>query len=446
MTARASARWMLLLFVGMVSPGFGRDNLTNSPSDSPSNVQPASAIAESAPLVVRKESSPGTNGASADGEDRALAAKRERLRVILGAVDARVIVPAVETLPSAPGATNWAETDSFSVQAVRWPVFGAIWGQGLWLKPKAKPVARVVVIPDADQSPEMLAGLASGLDSERQLARRLVENDCEVLIPVLIDRQSAEAGTNQAAADLSHRDWLCRQALGMGRHIIGYEIEKVLALVDYFHRNSVEASPSNTRFAGRPAPIAVAGYGEGGLLAFYSAALDKRIAVALVSGYFDSPRAAWNGPLSREVFGLLPGFRDSEVLSLIAPRRAVIEHSAPPVTPGQGARLGPVDFETVETEFNRALAPLKLENTPELAPFVLVSGPEGLFTGPGSDRALAAFLNAVGVPGEQAREPIKAPLDWRMPVDAEARQREQIKQIERFTQDLFKACEAGARK
>lgn len=438
---------MSLLLVGIVFPGFGRDNLTNSSSDGPSNAQPASAVAESGPLVVRKESAPGTNGASADGEDRALAAKRERLRGILGAVDARVIVPAVECLPSAPGGTNWAETDLFSVQAVRWPVFGGIWGQGLWLKPKAKPVARVIVIPDADQSPELLAGLVPGLDEERQLARRLVENDCEVLVPLLVDRHSGGAGTNQGAANLSNRDWLCRQALGMGRHIIGYEVEKVLTLVDYYYRNSVEVSPNNTRFAGRSAPIAVVGYGEGGLLAFYCAALDKRIAVALVSGYFDSPRAAWDGPLSREVFGLLPEFRDSEVASLIAPRRLIIEHSAPPVAPGQGTtRLGPVDFETVEAEFNRALVPLKLETTPELAPFVLVSGPEGLFTGPGSDRALAAFLNAVGVPGEQAREPVKSPLNWRMPLDLEARQREQIKQIERFTQDLFKACETGARK
>jgi len=47
----------------------------------------------------------------------------------------------------------------------------------------------------------------------------------------------------------------------------------------------------------------VTGYGEGGLIAFYAAAVDTRIAGALVSGYFKSRQQTWQEPLYRDVWG-----------------------------------------------------------------------------------------------------------------------------------------------
>ena len=67
-------------------------------------------------------------------------------------------------------------------------------------------------------------------------------------------------------------------------------------------------------------PIGVTGYGEGGLLALYAAALDPRIDAALVSGYFDSRQNVWQEPIYRNVFGLLDQFGDAELASLVAPR------------------------------------------------------------------------------------------------------------------------------
>ena len=46
----------------------------------------------------------------------------------------------------------------------------------------------VIVIPDADQTPEQLAGLVPGVPAESQVARRLAESGCHVLVPTLIDR------------------------------------------------------------------------------------------------------------------------------------------------------------------------------------------------------------------------------------------------------------------
>ena len=51
--------------------------------------------------------------------------------------------------------------------------------------------------------------------------------------------------------------------------------------------------------------MGVAGYAEGGLVAFYAAAVDTRIDAALVSGYFDSRQEVWSEPIYRNVWGLL---------------------------------------------------------------------------------------------------------------------------------------------
>src|SRR5213078_2412422 len=121
-------------------------------------------------------------------------------------------------------------------------------------------------------------GLSPGLAPERQFARRLAENGCEVLIPVLIDRQDTWSGNArlQRFTNQPHREWIYRQAFELGRHLIGYEVQKVLAAVDCFQG---EGGGQN---------IGVAGYGEGGLIALYAAALDMRINALLCSGYFDS--------------------------------------------------------------------------------------------------------------------------------------------------------------
>ena len=113
----------------------------------------------------------------------------------------------------------------------------------------------------------------------------------------------------------------------MGRHIIGYEVQKVAAAVDFFAGRERKA-------VGKKPKIGLAGYGEGGLIAFYAAALDQRVEAALVSGYFDSRQRLWDEPIYRNVFGLLREFGDAEIASLIAPRALVVEYSDAPRVEG----------------------------------------------------------------------------------------------------------------
>ena len=204
---------------------------------------------------------------------------RERFRKIIGVVDSRETFTALQLVSSTETPSLVAETERFKVHAVRWPVLEGVFAEGLYVEPKIEARAQVVALPDADTTPEMLLGLSAGLESEGAFARKLAEAGCRILIPTLIDRRDTWSGnpaiymTNQP-----HREFVYRQAFQMGRHIIGYEVQKVLAAVDWFENENARTS--------RDLPVAVVGHGEGGLLALYSAASDERIDSALVSGYF----------------------------------------------------------------------------------------------------------------------------------------------------------------
>jgi hypothetical protein len=186
------------------------------------------------------------------------------------------------------------------VYAVRWPVlgpvladYGGLSAEGLLLQPEQEPVARIVAIPDADWSPEMLAGLLPGVPEAGQFARRLAENGCQVVIPVIIDRDDEFSGIPEFGfTNEPHREWIYRMAFEVGRHIVGYEVQKILAVIDWF-------ASENKRHV---VPTGLIGYGEGGLLALYSAALDLRID-ATVSGYFQAREELWKEPIYRDIWG-----------------------------------------------------------------------------------------------------------------------------------------------
>lgn len=363
---------------------------------------------------------------------------RERFRKYIGAVDERVSPAVMEFVGRTSRGSKIAETDLFTLHAVRWPVFSGVFGEGLLLEPKRAPVARVVAIPDADQTPEMLVGLVAGIPAEQQFARRLAENGCQVIVPVLIDRRDTWSG-NVALNRFSnqpHREWIYRQAFEMGRHIIGYEVQKVLAAVDWFATNQSRTS------------IGVFGYGEGGLIAFYAAALDNRIRATVVSGYFDSRQRLWAEPIYRNVFGLLHEFGDAEIASLIAPRALIVEYSESPKIDGPpaprqgrgGAAPGKwqtPEFNSVELEVKRANSLVqKLTNHVQL-----VHGNEGLAVPLGSDATLTYFLKALGTTvsnNGRAKLPLSPDLSSAAIDD---RQRRQVEELVEHTQRLLRVSE-----
>jgi dienelactone hydrolase len=305
---------------------------------------------------------------SPEGYERSVAPNRERFRKMIGVVDARVVPVPMEIFGEAgstkasdvarmakasdgvivgnpalldepaksemrPGLV--AETDAFRIWQVRWPVLDRVWSEGLMLEPikteapsriklgaeaenllREKP-RHVIMVPDATETPEQLAGVAEGDPGRREFVRRLVTQGFTVIIPTILDRElyldRPGLEDKLKKAEISHREWIYRQAFHLGRHIIGYEVQKVLAAVDWIELTA----PGGT--------IGVAGWGDGGQLAFYAGACDTRITATLVGGYFQSRERIWAEPIDRNLFGFLNEFGDAEISSLFPPRALLID-------------------------------------------------------------------------------------------------------------------------
>ena len=238
---------------------------------------------------------------------------RDGLKAILGMVDERLPIKALELVGNTESPALLTETETARLFRVRWPVFDGVHGEGILIQPKEKAIARVIYIPDADTVPEKLANDAM-----------LAYSGCEIVIPALISRDS-DFSTNDkfgVKTNIPHREWIYRQSFELGRHIIGYEVQKMLSLVDYFGTQKEQL------------PLLVAGLGEGGMIAMYAGAIDTRINSVYVWGYFSPREGVWAEPIYRNVFGLLRDFGDAEVASLISPRHLVVQHLGFPNVPG----------------------------------------------------------------------------------------------------------------
>jgi dienelactone hydrolase len=320
---------------------------------------------------------------------------RERLREIIGVVDPRVPV-IMEQFGDEQNPALVAETSRYRVLQVRWPVLEGLFGAGLLVQPKTAPAGRVILVPDADQTPEQLLGLAPGGPVASEAALRFAENNFLVVIPTTVSRAKLKTDDPQLrTSDQTYREWIYRQAFQMGRHVIGYEVQTVLAAVDWLRGRS----DGETK-------IGVAGYGEGGLVAFYAAAIDPRIDAALVSGYFNAREKVWSEPIYRNVWSLVREFGDAEIASLILPRGLVIEHSPVAVIAGHKGEVPVPNGAVVRDEVARIGVPASLGRA------VLVAGESDQPTGPYSERALTAFAEMVGAAGLTPRSE-ERPLERR---------------------------------
>ncbi len=377
---------------------------------------------------------------SAEKYNASVAPNRTRLAKIIGAHDTRQSVAALELIGNTAQGALVGRGERIEVYAVRWPVVRGVTSEGLLLVPKgAAPIADVVALPDADQTPEQLAGLVAGIAPEAQFARRLAESGCRVVIPALIDRADTLSVIGAKGTNQPHREFLYRPAFEMGRHIIGYETQKVLAAVDWFAHEAGSADR----------PIGVAGYGEGGLVALLAAALDTRIDAALVSGYFDVRQDVWQEPIYRNVFGLLDQFGDAELATLVAPRSLIVEACQGPKVDGPPAphdgrnnsaapgRISSPSVATLQGELDRArglIAGLAVPHGMELVASREGTGP------PGSELALAKLLGALGSGVQLA--PLSAPPEALVKdFGAAARTARLFEQIKEDTQALLRDAE-----
>ena len=369
---------------------------------------------------------------SPEAYEKSIAPNRERLRTYIGAVDERVKdAPVFEVVvgnygpDSKSGETRQDVLDGVSVSTI---------------VPNGDKA--IIFIPDAGYDAEMSIGELPGLPPEEQLANRLWSgNDIGTLIPTLISR-SDELSGNPAVrfTNQPHREFIYRGAFEMGRHVIGYEVQKIHGLVDSLVMiHSVKAKHKND-------PIIVWGHGEGGLLAMYAAALDPRIDICIVSGYFQERENVWREPIYRNVWRQLAEFGDADIASLIAPRQLIIEacgapevDGPPPVRPGRAGGAAPGVIRTpvlasVEHEFARAK--VHFEKLQAVDKIRLVKSGDG--TGPlGATETIVFVQKALNITNPEQQDLLNGEEDEMIRQRIADRQKRQFEELRRHTQRLM---------
>lgn len=251
--------------------------------------------------------------ASKEALAKSLPAKRERLRKMLGVVDERV-KPNLEYISGPNRSSLLAEIDGCKVHAVRWAVLPGVDAEGLLIEPKGKPKANVVLLGHpGDFANRKCEPEANPEHAVELFGWYLAENGCRVLVPTLIDRNDALSGSPKLKrqTNLPHREFIYRMAYEMGRTLTGYEVQKVLAAVDWFSADNSELK------------VGVFGYGDGGRIALFASALDERIAMCQVEAAFGPQEDLHARPIDRNVWGILTEFGDAELGGLTGRREFI---------------------------------------------------------------------------------------------------------------------------
>jgi len=281
-----------------------------------------------------------------------LAAKRERLKKILGV--AEELEPSrIEKYAPYAGSDHVCDIDGCRVSRIKWSVLPNVMAEGLFIRGSGGiRTGLVIAIPHGGQKPGELAGFEFGAKDEFALA--LARNGCDVYIPTAIDRTDLHSANPhlKRATNLPHTEFIHRMAYEMGRTQIGYEVQTVLALTASFGE-----LPKDLR-------VVVIGYGDGGRVALYAAALEPRIAICQVSGAFGPSERIWTQPLDRNLWGVSKEFGDAEIASMIAPRKLIVDPMSGPKWSGpllgkagrSGAAPGPLapaPIKDVQVEFEK---------------------------------------------------------------------------------------------
>ncbi|EPR69309.1 hypothetical protein ADICYQ_1656 [Cyclobacterium qasimii M12-11B] len=378
--------------------------------------------------------------------NQSIASQRQELQEILGLVDERS-APFMSYQESGSLEPYTYENEKYTISAVKWRVFDGVFGdfyaEGLLISPKAEIKASVVYVPDAGTAPEVVAGMTGRDEPGFSRAAQMARNGVEVLVPVLLNRKDTFSGSNIQGkfTNQTHREYIYRQGFILGRHVIGYELQKVLAAVDWFKAKNEQT--------GKPLKIGVAGHGEGGMLSLYVAALDPGISASLVSGYFDQREDIWNEPIYRNVFGLLKKFGDAELAVMSWPQKLNIDYSFYPEASGppapsagrNGAAPGVLqtpELSSVKAEWQRAEAMLP-KGKSNLRFYEGSNSANSMQT----DKALVTFLEDLGVDAELKGMDTSLlntglPSHW---LNAEDRQERAVRAMENHMQQLIPASE-----
>lgn len=259
---------------------------------------------------------------TAPDPEAAKAAARERLREAVGARDLLATVFRngfihVQSNPDlpAPAASEQGVTRFLS----RWDVSEGLTGEG-WIFnaiPSFFDAQR-----EQQKNPPIILLLATPEQIQHEnwrLPKLISSTGATVISPVLVGTKTDLSGhPDIRQTNLTHREYLYRLGFNLGRHPVGYDIERTLT--------SLQLLKSNFKKSGQTRKIILVGTGDGAVVAQNVAAIAPELIDAVVlHGDFGPPEVVWQEPISRNVFGQLTNFGDAELASLMLPAHVVIE-------------------------------------------------------------------------------------------------------------------------
>jgi cephalosporin-C deacetylase-like acetyl esterase len=254
----------------------------------------------------------------------------------------------------------------------------------------------------------------------------------------LLDRTDRWSGNEKLGRFTSqpHREWIYRQSFELGRSPIGYEVQKVAAAVDALRGRSTALLAPDAR-------IGVAGYGTGGRIALFAAALDDRIHAAFVSGAFGPREQMWQEPIDGNLQGFLREFGDAELAAMVSPRDLILEDAPPPIVtgppaPGQGRSGAALGKLTAPTRAELRRVATEAMQIPRVGGSLLVTEDESSPRSGGSPLfdKLPALLGL-----SEATHEFPAPQPSFDLAAIDARQRRTVLELQEYAQGIFRDCE-----
>ncbi|MDD3586073.1 MAG: hypothetical protein PHQ75_02720, partial [Thermoguttaceae bacterium] len=185
-----------------------------------------------------------------------LVPKREKLAQMLGLIEPR----AARTLLFADQKLNVPPGQKYSARNVCWFVFDDYVAEGVCITPTdKKPTHLVVAVPHCGMEP------LAYFKSVPHLTNLANSGQCTIIVPAIVGRQPRRL-TNRPV-DYPAREALFQSAWEVGRHVIGYEVETIRALIDSWQLGLDESGKTQSR-------ITLGGYGDGAMIALYTAVFD----------------------------------------------------------------------------------------------------------------------------------------------------------------------------
>jgi cephalosporin-C deacetylase-like acetyl esterase len=287
----------------------------------------AFADRETAASIERRARRWNREFSSPEAYSKSIEPNRARLRKLLGVEFRSVADSPAEIFEIIPpsGERRPLTFGDVKFEAVRWPTFRLSPGYALHAKPAGGELRGIVlvVVDDAFRFGPLRDDFSEFIGAAQR-------SGYDLYLLSTVDRQCtlSVVAAGARATDQSHREFLFRQAFEMGRHVLGYEVERIHSLLDGLLVDAEEV------------PVGVFGWGEGGRVALLAGALDKRIDVVGVGGSFGPQERMWEEPIDRNLWGFLDEFGDAELAMMIAPRHLVV---AP--LPGARYEVPPVPAE-----------------------------------------------------------------------------------------------------